>query len=117
MTDQERLSGYVDVWWRAVDDFTSLLEQLPAEEWSTPTDLAGWDVRAVAAHATGWLTATFDTAPGDLARLIEVLDRHCEAVGRDPATLRRGAASISVRAFRSSCPRCIRATAARSSIA
>ena len=50
MTDQERLSGYVDVWWQAVDDFTSLLEQLPAEEWSTPTDLAGWDVRAVAAH-------------------------------------------------------------------
>jgi hypothetical protein len=50
MTDQERLSGYVDVWWQAVDDFTGLLEQLPAEEWSTPTDLAGWDVRAVAAH-------------------------------------------------------------------
>jgi len=47
-------------------------------------------MRVVAAHATGWLTATFDTAPGDLARLIEVLDRHCEAVGRDPATLRRG---------------------------
>ena len=50
MTDQDRLSGYVDVWWQAVDDFTALLEQLPAEEWSTPTDLAGWDVRAVAAH-------------------------------------------------------------------
>ena len=46
----DRLSGYVDVWWQAVDDFTALLEQLPAEEWSTPTDLAGWDVRAVAAH-------------------------------------------------------------------
>ena len=27
MTDQERLSGYVDVWWQAVDDFTGLLEQ------------------------------------------------------------------------------------------
>jgi len=50
MTDQDRLSGYVDVWWQAVDDFTGLLEQLPAEEWSAPTDLPGWDVRAVAAH-------------------------------------------------------------------
>lgn len=50
MTDQERLSGYTDVWWQAINDFTELLESLPAEEWSTPTDLAGWDVRAVAAH-------------------------------------------------------------------
>ena len=50
MTDQERLAGYVDVWWRAINDFTALLEKIPSEQWSTPTDLAGWDVRAVAAH-------------------------------------------------------------------
>jgi uncharacterized protein (TIGR03083 family) len=50
MTDQERLAGYLDVWWRAVGDFTTLLEEIPAEQWSTPTDLAGWDVHAVAAH-------------------------------------------------------------------
>ena len=50
MTDQERLAGYVDVWWQAINDFTALLEKIPAEQWSTPTDLAGWDVRAVAAH-------------------------------------------------------------------
>jgi len=50
MTDQEELSRYVDIWWQAVNDFTELLEQVPAEQWSTPTDLAGWDVRAVAAH-------------------------------------------------------------------
>jgi uncharacterized protein (TIGR03083 family) len=50
MTDQERLAGYVDVWWQAITDFTDLLEQLTPEEWSTPTDLAGWDVRAVASH-------------------------------------------------------------------
>lgn len=50
MTDQERLAGYVDVWWQAITDFTDLLEQVPEEEWSTPTDLAGWDVRAVASH-------------------------------------------------------------------
>jgi uncharacterized protein (TIGR03083 family) len=50
MTDRERLAGYVDVWWQAVNDFTALLEEIPPEEWSTPTDLDGWDVRAVAAH-------------------------------------------------------------------
>ena len=50
MTDQERLSGYVDVWWQSVNDFTALLEKIPEEQWSTPTDLPGWDVRAVAAH-------------------------------------------------------------------
>jgi uncharacterized protein (TIGR03083 family) len=50
MTDQELLSAYVDVWWQAINDFTDLLEELPAEEWSTPTDLPGWDVKAVASH-------------------------------------------------------------------
>lgn len=44
------LLRHVEVWWQAVDDFTVLLEQVPQEEWSTPTDLAGWDVRAIAAH-------------------------------------------------------------------
>jgi uncharacterized protein (TIGR03083 family) len=50
MSDRERMAAYVDVWWQAVDDFTLLLEQVPAEQWSTPTDLAGWDVHACAAH-------------------------------------------------------------------
>jgi uncharacterized protein (TIGR03083 family) len=50
MSDRERLAGYVDVWWQAVDDFTRLLEQVPAEQWSSPTDLPGWDVHACAAH-------------------------------------------------------------------
>lgn len=44
------LVQYVDVWWQAVHDFTALLEDVPAKEWSTPTDLPGWDVFAVAAH-------------------------------------------------------------------
>jgi len=44
------LTRYVDVWWQEVHDFTALLEEVPAEEWSTPTDLPGWDVHAVAAH-------------------------------------------------------------------
>ena len=48
--DRDVLAGYVDVWWQAINDFTTLLEELPPEAWSQPTDLAGWDVRAVASH-------------------------------------------------------------------
>ena len=62
MSDRERLAGYVDVWWEAVDDFTRLLESLPAEEWSTPTDLVGWDVHDCAAH-TAHLEAVLSGAP------------------------------------------------------
>ena len=50
MSDQERLAGYVAIWWQAVDDLTALLEETPPEQWSTPTDLPGWDVHAIAAH-------------------------------------------------------------------
>ncbi|NPC97084.1 maleylpyruvate isomerase family mycothiol-dependent enzyme [Nocardioides sp. zg-DK7169] len=50
MTDAELLAGYVEVWWQAVDDFTALLEEIPEEQWDAPTDLPGWDVRAVVAH-------------------------------------------------------------------
>lgn len=46
----EELRGYVDTWWEAVTDFADLLDEVPAEAWSTPTDLPGWDVHAVAAH-------------------------------------------------------------------
>ncbi len=62
MSDRERLAGYVDVWWEAVDDFTRLLESLPAGEWSTPTDLVGWDVHDCAAH-TAHLEAVLSGAP------------------------------------------------------
>jgi uncharacterized protein (TIGR03083 family) len=48
--DQDELTAYVDVWWQSINDFTDLLEELPEEDWSRPTDLRGWDVRAVAAH-------------------------------------------------------------------
>jgi uncharacterized protein (TIGR03083 family) len=48
--DRAELAGYVEVWWQAVNDFLDLLEQVPEEEWTTPTDLAGWDVKACAAH-------------------------------------------------------------------
>ena len=50
MSDQEVLAGYVEVWWQAINDFADLLEDLPPEAWSAPTDLTGWDVRAIASH-------------------------------------------------------------------
>lgn len=62
MSDQERLAGYVDVWWQAIDDFTSLLEEVTEEQWRTPTDLPGWDVHAIAAH-TAHLEAVLAGAP------------------------------------------------------
>ena len=40
----------MEVWWRAVDDFSTFLEEVPEDAWSTPTDLPGWDVFALAAH-------------------------------------------------------------------
>ena len=50
MTPQDRMSELVTIWWQAVNDFTTLLEKVVPEEWPTPTDLPGWDVRTVAAH-------------------------------------------------------------------
>ncbi len=69
-THQQRLAGYIDIWWRAVDDFTSLLEEVPTEEWGTPTDLAGWDVRAVASH-TAHLESILAGAPEETAEVGE----------------------------------------------
>ncbi|HWJ80978.1 MAG TPA: maleylpyruvate isomerase family mycothiol-dependent enzyme [Nocardioides sp.] len=50
MSDQAQLATYVDTWWQAIGDFTALLDSLPEDAWARPTDLAGWDVKAVAAH-------------------------------------------------------------------
>lgn len=47
---QDELIRLVEVWWRAVDDFSTLLEEIPGADWSRPTDLPGWDVFALAAH-------------------------------------------------------------------
>jgi uncharacterized protein (TIGR03083 family) len=47
---RSRLRELVDVWHRACQDVIALLEQLDEADWSCPTDLPGWDVKAVAAH-------------------------------------------------------------------
>ena len=49
-TDRERLAALIALWWGAVDSFTKVLEHVADDQWSAPTDLPGWDVRAVAAH-------------------------------------------------------------------
>jgi alkanesulfonate monooxygenase SsuD/methylene tetrahydromethanopterin reductase-like flavin-dependent oxidoreductase (luciferase family) len=48
-------------------------------------------LRIVAEHADVWITAGLPghENPAELERLSHVLDRHCEAIGRDPATIRR----------------------------
>ena len=68
--DAARLAGYVDVWWQACDDFTTLLEKVQAEQWSTPTDLPGWDVHAVVAH-TAHLEAVLAGAPEETVAIGE----------------------------------------------
>jgi len=50
MSDADRLQQYVQAWEVAVTDVVALLRGLAPEEWEAPTDLAGWNVRAVAAH-------------------------------------------------------------------
>ncbi len=49
-TDAARLAHYVDTWEQAVRDVVALLRSLGPDDWTKPTDLPGWDVRAVAAH-------------------------------------------------------------------
>jgi uncharacterized protein (TIGR03083 family) len=68
--DRDELAGYVEVWWQAVDDFVTLLEEVPEAEWSTPTDLPGWDVRACAAH-TAHLESVLAGRPEETAEVGE----------------------------------------------
>lgn len=62
----------VEVLTKEWEDIATLLEQLDDAAWSTPTDLPGWDVKAVVAHIIG-IEATLagdpqPAAPQDLAQ-------------------------------------------------
>ena len=70
MSDERRLAGYVEVWWQAVNSFTDLLEEVPADQWSAPTDCPGWDVRAVASH-TAHLESVLSGRPEETADIGE----------------------------------------------
>lgn len=50
VSDAERLWHLIEVWHQAAAEAVQLLRSLEAADWSRPTDLPGWDVRAVAAH-------------------------------------------------------------------
>lgn len=50
MSDEQLLAGHVETWWRSIEDLLTVLEGLSPEEWDLPTDLPGWDVRAVVSH-------------------------------------------------------------------
>ncbi|KAA1421641.1 maleylpyruvate isomerase family mycothiol-dependent enzyme [Nocardioides humilatus] len=70
MSDAERLAGYIDTWWQAIGDFTALLDSLPEDAWALPTDLPGWDVKAIAAH-TAHLESILGGGPDEQADIGE----------------------------------------------
>src|SRR3954464_8694716 len=49
-TAPDRIGHLIDVWHAEATEVVALLRALDDDEWSRPTDLPGWDVRAVAAH-------------------------------------------------------------------
>jgi uncharacterized protein (TIGR03083 family) len=51
------------------DRLLALADELPAEDWSRPTDCTGWDVRAMAGHLLGMLELQAD--PEERARQIK----------------------------------------------
>lgn len=68
MSDSELLAGYVDAWWASVQDFLALLDELGPDDWSRPTDLAGWDVKAVVSH-TAHLESLLAGGPDEQAEV------------------------------------------------
>lgn len=48
-----------------------------------------YGLRVVAKHADIWMNASMRPDVAELTRLSQLLDRHCEEIGRDPATIRR----------------------------
>src|SRR3954463_3933791 len=46
----QELSRTIEVWHGAATDVVALLRSLDEDDWDRPTDLPGWNVRAVAAH-------------------------------------------------------------------
>jgi uncharacterized protein (TIGR03083 family) len=62
----EQLRDYVDTWWEAVQAFTDLVASLDPDDWTRPTDLPGWDVKAVVSHVAH-LEAILGGAPHEHA--------------------------------------------------
>ena len=69
MTD---LQQHVDTWWASVGDLLDLAGELEPADWDAPTDLAGWDVRAVLSHVAH-LEGVLGGAPHEQAEVPEDL--------------------------------------------
>ncbi|MGA8845326.1 MAG: maleylpyruvate isomerase family mycothiol-dependent enzyme [Nocardioides sp.] len=82
-TELKRLADLVDLWWSAIEGFVDVLEQVPADQWSTLTDLPGWDIQACAAH-TAHLEGILAGNPeetadvGELPHVTGLLGRYTE---------------------------------------
>ena len=68
-SEREHITAVLLEEWATID---ALLESLPIEDWSTPTDLPGWDVRDNVAHLIG-IEATLlgDPSPEVAAELAQ----------------------------------------------
>ncbi len=62
MTDGSRLAELVETWRQAIAEFVALARSIPEDQWATPTDLPGWDVKDNVAH-TAHLEAVLAGAP------------------------------------------------------
>jgi uncharacterized protein (TIGR03083 family) len=69
MTD---LQQYVDTWWASIGDLVELASSLDDADWDQPTDLRGWDVRAVLSHVAH-LEGVLGGAPREHAEVPEDL--------------------------------------------
>lgn len=87
-SDQARLRSYIDAWTTSVADVVTLLRSLDEQDWSRPTDLPGWDVRAVAGHLAHLESelAGFDQAPVEVPELAHVRSPMSSYTERGPLT-------------------------------
>jgi uncharacterized protein (TIGR03083 family) len=65
-----RLVQLVELWHRACTDLVALAREIPAEEWSLPTDLDGWCVQDNVAH-TAHLEAVLAGTPEETVEVAE----------------------------------------------
>lgn len=70
MSDVQTLAAYIETWRQAVQDFLAVADDLAEDEWALPTDLPGWDVKAVVSHVAH-LESILAGAPEETAEIGE----------------------------------------------
>lgn len=66
----DAMQGSIDAWWQAAGDFADLADTLADDDWIRPTDLPGWDVKAVVSHVAH-LEGVLAGAPDEQAEVGE----------------------------------------------